>query len=73
MLHTHPTHPHHTTTWQCTGLDGEEAKQRILADMPGLNVVLVPEGSPVTMDYRLDRVRIFVTKDGKVASKPSQG
>jgi hypothetical protein len=31
------------------------------------------QNSPVTMDYRLERVRIFVEEDNKVAMTPAQG
>ena len=33
----------------------------------------VPEGSIVTMDYRLDRVRVYVDGAGKVVRAPSFG
>ena len=35
------------------------------------NVPIVAEGSPITMDYRSNRVRVFVDKDGYVSSMPS--
>jgi len=34
------------------------------------NVVVLPEKSPVTMDLRTDRVRIFVDAQGKVVHTP---
>jgi hypothetical protein len=37
------------------------------------NVVIVPEGSAVTADYRTDRVRIFVDKKGIVIEIPRTG
>jgi hypothetical protein len=36
-------------------------------------VIKLEEGSPVTKDYRNDRVRVFHDKDGKVVSKPTIG
>jgi hypothetical protein len=36
-------------------------------------VHVVPENSMVTMDFREDRVRIFVDGEGKVVSAPTLG
>ena len=58
---------------ELTGKTGEEAKAAILKDDSKLQVDVLPEGSMVTMDYRLDRVRIFVGEDGKVARAPRKG
>jgi hypothetical protein len=44
------------------GKTGEEAKQFIESQNPGFNVHVLKEGTPVTRDYRLDRVRIFVNE-----------
>lgn len=38
-----------------------------------LNVVILPYGSIVTMDFRTDRVRIFVDEDNKVQITPRVG
>jgi hypothetical protein len=38
----------------------EEATNVILKDKPEAQIVVVPAGSPVTLDYRIDRVRLFV-------------
>jgi len=57
------------------GLTGEEAKAAVLAGDSSLleaNIHILPSDSMVTMDYRLDRVRIFV-KDGVVVSQPQHG
>ncbi|EWM21885.1 subtilisin inhibitor [Nannochloropsis gaditana] len=58
---------------ELVGMDGEDAKKQITADMPGLNVIVLPKNSPCTMDYRLERVRVFVDEEGKVVVAPSQG
>ncbi|KAG7359028.1 Potato inhibitor I family protein [Nitzschia inconspicua] len=58
---------------QLKGMDGEEAKKTIEKQFPSLSVLLVPEDSMVTMDYREDRVRIFVDPNGKVATVPLLG
>lgn len=55
------------------GIPGEEAKSKIEKEYPSLLVQIVPEDSMVTMDYREDRVRIFVDTDGKVARVPILG
>ena len=42
------------------------SQSKILEDRPDVTVKLVPEGSMVTMDFSRSRVRVFVTKEGKV-------
>jgi hypothetical protein len=56
-----------------SGMDGEEAKAVLKNEYPSLLVQLIPENSIVTMDYREDRVRVFVDKDGKVVKVPMIG
>lgn len=58
---------------ELVGKTGDEAKEAILKERPELNVQVVPELSPCTMDYRTDRVRVFVNKEGKVAGPPRTG
>eukprot|EP00539_Tryblionella_compressa_P015231 CAMPEP_0178835808 /NCGR_PEP_ID=MMETSP0746-20121128/11830_1 /TAXON_ID=913974 /ORGANISM="Nitzschia punctata, Strain CCMP561" /LENGTH=67 /DNA_ID=CAMNT_0020498419 /DNA_START=196 /DNA_END=399 /DNA_ORIENTATION=- len=58
---------------ELTGLPGEEAKAKIEKEYPSLLVQVIPEDSMVTMDYREDRVRIFVDASGKVARDPRPG
>ncbi|XP_066363866.1 subtilisin-chymotrypsin inhibitor-2B-like [Miscanthus floridulus] len=59
------------TSWpEVVGLSVEEAKKVILKDKPDADVVVLPTGSPVTMDYRPNRVRIFVDT---VAQTPHVG
>jgi hypothetical protein len=55
------------------GNNAEEAKLAILADNDSLNVLIVPQGSMVTMDYREDRVRLFVDEENKVVKPPRVG
>jgi hypothetical protein len=55
------------------GLSGEAAKEKVLQDDPNANVQVIPENSPCTRDYRLNRVRIFVNADGVVVSPPRRG
>ena len=69
-----PAMPTSKEEWpELTGKTGEEAKAAILKDDSKLQVDVLPEGSMVTMDYRLDRVRIFVSDDGKVVRSPRKG
>ncbi|XP_066363722.1 subtilisin-chymotrypsin inhibitor-2B-like [Miscanthus floridulus] len=59
------------TSWpEVVGLSVEEAKKVILKDKPDADIVVLPTGSPVTMDYRPNRVRIFVDT---VAQTPHVG
>lgn len=55
------------------GKTAEEATQQIKADSPEANVVILPEGSPVTRDYNPFRVRVFVNGDNVVTSPPHAG
>ena len=54
-------------------MQAENCQSLILSEAPSLNTFIIPEGSPVTMDYRLDRVRIFVDDSNVVASVPNRG
>lgn len=55
------------------GKSGQDAKQHILKDMPDAQVQVLPEGSPVTRDLRMNRVRVFVDAHQKVVSAPHPG
>ena len=50
------------------GKSAEEATAKIKADMPGANVVVLPEGSPTTRDLRFDRVWVFVDAEQRVVN-----
>jgi Potato inhibitor I family len=58
---------------ELVGLTGEQAKADLTAKYPALKVYVLREGSIVTMDYRMDRVRIFVDEDGVVSRPPKLG
>eukprot|EP00540_Astrosyne_radiata_P013110 CAMPEP_0116836936 /NCGR_PEP_ID=MMETSP0418-20121206/8377_1 /TAXON_ID=1158023 /ORGANISM="Astrosyne radiata, Strain 13vi08-1A" /LENGTH=63 /DNA_ID=CAMNT_0004466769 /DNA_START=274 /DNA_END=465 /DNA_ORIENTATION=- len=45
---------------ECVGMTGPEAKTLIEAEAPDLHVVIVDQNAIMTMDYRLDRVRVKV-------------
>ena len=56
------------------GEDVEEALKKIKDERPELTVVKVESGSMVTMDYRLDRVRVYFDPEtNKVTSPPKLG
>lgn len=57
------------------GLAPEDAKAAVLADgsISESNIYILPHDAMVTMDYREDRVRIFVGDDGLVISQPVKG
>lgn len=61
---------------ECVGKSGEECKTLIEAtgssDLRG-NIQIIPEDFMVTMDFRTDRVRIFVDGDGLVVKIPHRG
>lgn len=58
---------------RAVGEDGETVKAEIEQENPKLKVQILPYGSMVTMDFRTDRVRIFVDGDGKVVTTPTIG
>eukprot|EP01034_Spumella_vulgaris_P026550 gene26550-33148_t len=45
----------------------------VKADRPDLRVIVVPQGSIVTMDFRVDRLRLFVDENGVVVQPPRVG
>jgi hypothetical protein len=60
---------------ECVGLSGEECRTLILAtasDVRG-NVVIMPQDAMMTMDFRTDRVRIFVNSENIVVKSPHRG
>jgi hypothetical protein len=54
-------------------MTGEKAMAVIEAINPSLQVQVIPEGSMMTADHRLDRVRIFVGEDDNVTREPQRG
>lgn len=62
------------TEWpQVAGREAKEVVSEIQEQNPSLKVVAVKEGSPVTMDHRTDRVRVFFNTEGFVVGKPKVG
>ncbi len=61
------------TTWpELVGKNGLVAKVTI-SQATGFSVDVLPDGSMATMDFREDRVRIFVDDDGNVVRAPHIG
>jgi len=58
---------------ECVGKTGEEAKEVISKERKDIEVVVVADGSPVTMDFRTDRCRVFVDGSNKVVHPPCCG
>eukprot|EP00245_Coleochaete_scutata_P007484 TRINITY_DN22907_c0_g1_i1.p2 TRINITY_DN22907_c0_g1~~TRINITY_DN22907_c0_g1_i1.p2 ORF type:complete len:206 (-),score=45.83 TRINITY_DN22907_c0_g1_i1:366-956(-) len=59
---------------ELVGMRGEDAKAAVEQESPrGLKVYLVPHDAFVTMDYRTDRLRIYVDQKGVVSSVPRIG
>nr|7AOK_A Chain A, Subtilisin-chymotrypsin inhibitor-2A [Hordeum vulgare] len=62
------------TEWpELVGKSVEEAKKVILQDKPEAQIIVLPVGTIVTMEYRIDRVRIFVDKLDNIAQVPRVG
>ncbi|CAI5472419.1 unnamed protein product [Closterium sp. Yama58-4] len=64
------------TSWpEVVGMTGEKARDYILTSMPECNwdVRIIPNRGFATMDYRTNRVRIFLDKEGIVRVPPRIG
>jgi hypothetical protein len=62
------------TSWpELSGMPGGEVEITLKASHPDWKIEIIPDGSMVTMDYREDRVRIWIDEDGKVARAPTVG
>jgi len=62
------------TEWpELDGRPAEEAKTQIKTDRPDVTVEILPDGSFATMDYREDRVRVYVDEDDYVVGTPRVG
>lgn len=71
----HRVSRHRSCRPELVGKDGEEAKTAITTEGEGriTTVEILAGDAMMTMDYRTDRVRIFVSKDGKVERAPMVG
>lgn len=57
----------------CIGMTGEDCVSYIESNTEDLTIVVIPDGSLVTQDFRTDRVRVWVDKDDIVFAAPSKG
>ena len=55
------------------GMDSERAIECLESQYPNFQIVAVEEGSMVTMDYRMDRIRVYTDSQGRVATTPNIG
>ncbi|XP_059647103.1 subtilisin inhibitor CLSI-I-like isoform X2 [Cornus florida] len=76
-LKTIPTLRCHTvskTTWpEVVGLTADEAEMKIKKEKPRIQIQVVPPDHFVTMDFRTNRVRLYVDSSGKVVQPPRIG
>ncbi|CAF1102640.1 unnamed protein product [Rotaria sp. Silwood1] len=64
----------HNESWSdLVGMLGDEAVQTIQNEYPGLEVILLPEGSPTTRYIRENRVHVFFDYNNLVSSEPRVG
>nr|1Y33_I Chain I, chymotrypsin inhibitor 2 [Hordeum vulgare] len=62
------------TEWpELVGKSVEEAKKVILQDKPAAQIIVLPVGTIVPMEYRIDRVRLFVDRLDNIAQVPRVG
>ncbi|KAJ8749462.1 hypothetical protein K2173_025657 [Erythroxylum novogranatense] len=63
------------SSWpELVGINGEVAVKIIAKENPKIeSVSIVKEGMMVTMDYRCDRVRVWIDKHGIVKQTPQIG
>lgn len=62
------------SSWEhLVGKTAAEATETVKADMPEADVQVVLDGSPVTRDFRFNRVRVFVDANDIVVSVPRTG
>ncbi|KAL5807083.1 hypothetical protein ACOSQ4_029816 [Xanthoceras sorbifolium] len=58
---------------ELVGLAAEEAEKKIKEEKPGAHVQVVQSSCFLTMDFREDRVRVFVDESRKVERPPRIG
>lgn len=58
---------------ELVGINGEVASAIIAKEKPKVSVQIVKEGMMVTMDFRCDRVRVWVDSYGIVKTTPKIG
>ncbi|MBA0617682.1 hypothetical protein Godav_027107, partial [Gossypium davidsonii] len=69
-----PTTDSGKSSWaELVGINGEVAAHIIAKENPKVSVQIVKEGLTVTMDFRCDRVRVWVDNYGIVKTTPHIG
>ena len=58
---------------QTVGMIGEVARNLVLSHDPSLKVHVLAANATITMNFRLDRVRVFVDDSGFVVRTPCSG
>ncbi|KAI4313386.1 hypothetical protein L6164_026373 [Bauhinia variegata] len=62
------------SSWpELLGANGEEAVKKIDKENPYVRAFVILKGTIVTMDYRCDRVRVWINKHGVVVEVPRIG
>ncbi|OMO78441.1 Proteinase inhibitor I13, potato inhibitor I [Corchorus capsularis] len=65
---------HGKNTWpELLGKSGETAKATVERENSNVSAIVLLEGTPVTRDFRCNRVRIFVNQHGHVVQVPHVG
>lgn len=54
-------------------MSADDAEKKIKEDMPDAHIQVVPPNTPVTLDFRFNRVRLFVDESNKVIEAPTIG
>eukprot|EP00980_Cylindrotheca_fusiformis_P031300 scaffold26137_cov152-Cylindrotheca_fusiformis.AAC.1 len=55
------------------GMTGDEAKATLEQEFPSMTIQVLPHGSMATMDFREDRIRIWLDENGSVSKAPRVG
>ncbi|KAI3449738.1 hypothetical protein Pfo_006403 [Paulownia fortunei] len=58
---------------ELVGANGEKAAAVIEAENRNVNAIVLKDGTPVTRDFRCDRVWVWVNDDGVVIRTPRIG
>jgi hypothetical protein len=58
---------------ELVGKTGVEVEEFIRKQRPDVKTAIIPDGTPVTQDFKPSRVRIFVDANNKVIRRPVFG
>lgn len=64
---------HHGQWSHLVGKHVDHVEAIIHKESPELQIYKLRDGSPVTMDFRTDRIRIFIDENGNVTKAPIIG